>query len=146
MATSFWKVLLKKVFPVNTFQVGLQLEYQLFKLFHNENDIKRFMEELKDRNDNLSRAQTKREKVEEKMKGKKKEMGQLNRELAAIEKDMREKVRLKWTNKHLNQNQFIFHILSLYRSMGKAVQLNFLGVFLVFTSASAFTHFLDSKG
>ena len=73
--------------------MGLQLEYQLFKLFHNENDIKRFMEELKDRNDNLSRAQTKREKVEEKMKGKKKEMGQLNRELAAIEKDMREKVR-----------------------------------------------------
>ena len=56
------------------------------------------MEELKDRNDNLSRAQTKREKVEEKMKGKKKEMGQLNRELAAIEKDMREKVRWnKWT-------------------------------------------------
>ena len=50
------------------------------------------MEELKDRNDNLSRAQSKREGVEEKMKGKKKEMGQLNRELAAIEKDMREKV------------------------------------------------------
>ncbi|XP_072027504.1 structural maintenance of chromosomes protein 1A-like [Amphiura filiformis] len=71
--------------------VGLQLEYQLFKLFHNENDIKRFMEELKDRNDNLTRSQSKRENVEEKMKGKKKEMGQLNRELAAIEKDMREK-------------------------------------------------------
>ncbi|XP_071504723.1 structural maintenance of chromosomes protein 1A-like [Diadema antillarum] len=68
-----------------------QLEFQLFKLYHNENDIKRLTDELGGRNEELKRAVEKREGVEERIRGKKKELGQLTRELAAIEKDMREK-------------------------------------------------------
>ena len=70
----------------------MQLEYQLFKLYHNQNDIKRFSEELKGRNDDLQRASERRDKVEDRIRDKKKELGQLTRELAAIEKDTREKV------------------------------------------------------
>ncbi|XP_022082517.1 structural maintenance of chromosomes protein 1A-like [Acanthaster planci] len=68
-----------------------QLEFQLFKLYHNQNDIKRFGEELKGRNDELRRATDRRDKVEDRIRDKKKELGQLTRELAAIEKDTREK-------------------------------------------------------
>eukprot|EP00057_Strongylocentrotus_purpuratus_P031908 XP_786064.2 PREDICTED: structural maintenance of chromosomes protein 1A isoform X1 [Strongylocentrotus purpuratus] len=68
-----------------------QLEFQLFKLYHNENDIKRLSDELGGRNEDLKRSVEKREGVEERIRGKKKELGQLTRELAAIEKDTREK-------------------------------------------------------
>ena len=74
-------------------QVDKQLEYQLFKLYHNENDIKRLTDELGGKNEELRKSVDKREGVEERIRGKKKELGQLTRELAAIEKDTREKVR-----------------------------------------------------
>ncbi|XP_071960355.1 structural maintenance of chromosomes protein 1A-like [Antedon mediterranea] len=67
-----------------------QKEYQLFKLYHNEQDIDRYQDDLKDKARDLDRATRKRESVEDQMKGKKRELGQLQQELAAIEKDMRE--------------------------------------------------------
>ena len=75
-----------------TYQIEKQLENQLFKLYHNENDIKRLSDELSGRNEELKKSVEKREGVEERIRGKKKELGQLTRELAAIEKDTREKV------------------------------------------------------
>ncbi|XP_070559327.1 structural maintenance of chromosomes protein 1A-like [Ptychodera flava] len=71
--------------------VAAQLEFQLFKLYHNEQDIDRYTEELKTKNKDLQKVMDKREQVEQKIKSKKKAMGQLSRELTQIENDIKAK-------------------------------------------------------
>ncbi|XP_077988808.1 structural maintenance of chromosomes protein 1A-like [Glandiceps talaboti] len=67
------------------------LEFQLFKLYHNEQDIDRYNDDLKHKNKDVQKAMDKRESVEGKIKSKKKAMGQLTREMTSIENDIKQK-------------------------------------------------------
>ncbi|XP_054718962.1 structural maintenance of chromosomes protein 1A-like [Uloborus diversus] len=67
-----------------------QVLYYLFKLYHNEEDIKNLGDELSDKNKELEKASRKREKIEEEIKEKKKEHGKLQREFSKIEQQIRE--------------------------------------------------------
>lgn len=66
------------------------IEHQLFKLFHNEREMKEFESELKSKQKEVDKIESKKEKAEEKLKEKKKEQGKVGRELAKIEQDIRE--------------------------------------------------------
>ncbi|XP_002735243.1 structural maintenance of chromosomes protein 1A-like [Saccoglossus kowalevskii] len=68
-----------------------QLELQLFKLYHNEQDIDRYNEELKSKNKEVTKAMERRENVEQKIKAKKKDLGTLTREMTSIENDIKRK-------------------------------------------------------
>ncbi|XP_039290651.1 LOW QUALITY PROTEIN: structural maintenance of chromosomes protein 1A [Nilaparvata lugens] len=70
--------------------VEKEVEYQLFRLYHNENEIDHYEKEVEKRKREVEKVEKKKEKAEEALKEKKKEHGKLNRELAKIEQEIRE--------------------------------------------------------
>ncbi|KAJ8915816.1 hypothetical protein NQ315_004628 [Exocentrus adspersus] len=66
------------------------IEHQLFRLFHNEREMKNLEQELKSKQKEVDKIEKKKEKLEELLKEKKKEHGKYNREYAKIEQDIRE--------------------------------------------------------
>ncbi|ELT90865.1 hypothetical protein CAPTEDRAFT_228943 [Capitella teleta] len=67
-----------------------QLELQLFKLYHNERDIDELQEDLNRRLHLSEKEQRKREKIEDEIKEKKKEVGRMGKELNKIEQLIRD--------------------------------------------------------
>uniref|UniRef100_A0A336MXJ1 Structural maintenance of chromosomes protein n=2 Tax=Culicoides sonorensis TaxID=179676 RepID=A0A336MXJ1_CULSO len=67
-----------------------QIEYQLFRLYHNEKEIQRLGEELDSKQGDLTSAEQRKEQADEALREKKKEAGKIARELAKIEQDIRE--------------------------------------------------------
>ncbi|RZC33774.1 structural maintenance of chromosomes protein 1A [Asbolus verrucosus] len=67
-----------------------QVEHQLFRLYHNEREMKNLENDLKHKQREVEKIEKKKEKAEELLKEKKKEQGKLNRDLAKIEQDIRE--------------------------------------------------------
>jgi len=67
-----------------------EIEYQLFRLYYNENDIKHYENELEKKKRDVEKLEKKKEKSEEQLKEKKKEQGKLNKELSKIEQEIRE--------------------------------------------------------
>ena len=68
------------------------MELQLFKLYHNEQEIDGLAGELSSKNQQLQKEVRKRDKVEEGLKEKKKEAGKMSRELTKIEQRLKESV------------------------------------------------------
>jgi structural maintenance of chromosome 1 len=66
------------------------VEHQLFRLYHNEREMKNLENDLKHKQREVEKIERKKEKAEELLKEKKKEQGRFNRELAKIEQDIRE--------------------------------------------------------
>ncbi|XP_044268886.1 structural maintenance of chromosomes protein 1A [Tribolium madens] len=66
------------------------VEHQLFRLYHNEREMKNLENDLKHKQREVEKIEKKKEKAEEVLKEKKKEQGKFNRELAKIEQDIRE--------------------------------------------------------
>lgn len=66
------------------------VEHQLFRLFHNEREMKNLEGDLKSKQREVDKIERKKEKAEEVLKEKKKEQGKHSRELAKIEQDIRE--------------------------------------------------------
>jgi structural maintenance of chromosome 1 len=66
------------------------VEHQLFRLYHNEREMKNLENDLKHKQREVEKIEKKKEKAEELLKEKKKEQGRFNRELAKIEQDIRE--------------------------------------------------------
>merc|ERR1719245_1296929 len=71
-----------------------QVELQLFKLFHNERQIKENSDEVSARKKDIDKIEKKKEKAEEKLKEVKKEQGKSQREFAKIDSEIREKENL----------------------------------------------------
>lgn len=67
-----------------------QINYQLFKLYHNEKDIDRYSSELKNKQHDQKKLEDKKNAADEVLKDKKKESGKISRDLAKIEQDIRE--------------------------------------------------------
>lgn len=70
--------------------VDKEIEYQLFRLYHNENDIRHYEAELEKKKREVEKVEKRKEKAEEILKEKKKEQGKANRELAKTEQEIRE--------------------------------------------------------
>ncbi|XP_014241768.1 structural maintenance of chromosomes protein 1A isoform X2 [Cimex lectularius] len=70
--------------------VEKEIEYQLFRLYNNENDIQYYETELEKKRKEVEKIEKKKEAAEEALKDKKKEQGKANRELAKIDQDIRE--------------------------------------------------------
>merc|ERR1711976_273721 len=68
-----------------------QVELQLFKLYHNERQIKENSDEIDARKKDIAKIEKKKEKAEEKLKEVKKEQGKSQREFAKVDADIREK-------------------------------------------------------
>ncbi|KAH3819553.1 hypothetical protein DPMN_121292, partial [Dreissena polymorpha] len=66
------------------------LELSLVRLFYNERDIDEVTEEINHKNHALEKENKKRDKIEEEIKGKKKEQGKLLRELTTVESTIKE--------------------------------------------------------
>ncbi|XP_063925874.1 structural maintenance of chromosomes protein 1A isoform X2 [Zophobas morio] len=66
------------------------VEHQLFRLYHNEREMKNLENDLKHKQREVEKIEKKKERAEELLKEKKKEQGKFNRELAKIEQDIRE--------------------------------------------------------
>merc|ERR1712012_349802 len=64
-----------------------QIELQLFKLFHNERQIKENGEEISAKRKDIARINKKREKAEEKLKEVKKEQGKSQREFTKVDSE-----------------------------------------------------------
>lgn len=69
----------------------------MFKLYQNENMIKNYEQDLEDRKKDVAKVESKKEKAEDVVKEKKKEQGKANRDLAKVEQEIREIVRLNYT-------------------------------------------------
>ncbi|XP_026804865.1 structural maintenance of chromosomes protein 1A [Rhopalosiphum maidis] len=67
-----------------------EVEYQLFRLYQNENMIKNYELDLEDRKKEVAKVESKKEKAEEVVKEKKKEQGKASRDLAKVEQEIRE--------------------------------------------------------
>lgn len=67
-----------------------QIEYQLYRLHHNEKEIARLLEELESKQGDLQAVEQRKEQADEFLREKKKESGKIARELAKIEQDIRE--------------------------------------------------------
>ncbi|XP_038139032.1 structural maintenance of chromosomes protein 1A [Cyprinodon tularosa] len=67
------------------------VQLQLFKLYHNEEEIEKLNKELGQRNKEIDKDRKKMDHVEEELKDKKKELGRLMREQQTIEKEIKEK-------------------------------------------------------
>lgn len=78
------------------FQAQKEVEYQLFRLYQNENMIKNYEQDLEDRKKEVAKVESKKEKAEEVVKEKKKEQGKASRDLAKVEQEIREIVRLNF--------------------------------------------------
>ena len=68
-----------------------QIELQLFKLFHNERQIKENGEEISAKRKDIEKIEKKKEKSEEKLKEVKKEQGKSQREFTKVDSEIREK-------------------------------------------------------
>ncbi len=68
-----------------------QVELQLFKLYHNERQIKESEEAINHKRKDIDKIEKKKEKAEEKLKEAKKEQGKAQREFAKVDSDIREK-------------------------------------------------------
>merc|ERR1719433_1606953 len=68
-----------------------QIELQLFKLFHNERQIKENTDEIAARKKDIKKIEKKKGEAEEKLKEVKKEQGKSQREFAKVDSDIREK-------------------------------------------------------
>merc|ERR550532_1714215 len=68
-----------------------QVELQLFKLFHNERQIRENSDEVAARRKDIDKIEKKKEKAEEKLKEVKKDQGKSQREFAKVDADIREK-------------------------------------------------------
>lgn len=68
------------------------LESQLFKLYHNEQEIKEFKSELKAKNKENDKFESRKQAIEQQLKTRKSENAKLTREMATIEKTIRERV------------------------------------------------------
>merc|ERR1712018_921875 len=91
-----------------------QVELQLFKLFHNERQIKENGDEINARRKDIDKIEKKKEKSEEKLKEVKKEQGKAQREFTKIDSEIREKenaiqrkrpafIKAKEKSSHLNK-------------------------------------------
>ena len=68
------------------------MELQLFKLYHNERDIDELSEEHRKKGNILEKEIRRREKIEDEIREKKKELGKGNRELTKVEQKLKEGV------------------------------------------------------
>jgi len=75
------------------FQAEKEIEYQLFRLFHNENDIQSYEQEIENKKREVQDVEAKKNRAEEVLRERKKEQGKVSRELAKIEQEIREVVR-----------------------------------------------------
>lgn len=71
-------------------------------MFQNENMIKNYELDLEDRKKEVAKIECKKEKAEEVVKEKKKEQGKASRDLAKVEQEIREIVRLIFFNIYLH--------------------------------------------
>ncbi|XP_053671358.1 structural maintenance of chromosomes protein 1A [Anopheles nili] len=67
-----------------------KVNYQLFRLFHNEKESKRLKEDQVSKQQELSIIEKRKEEADEILKEKKKEMGKMTREMAKKEQEIRE--------------------------------------------------------
>nr|QIC49988.1 structural maintenance of chromosomes protein 1 [Actinia equina] len=67
------------------------MESQLFKLYHNEQDVSHLTTELRNKSRETEKLESKKQSIEHQLKGKKQENAKLAREMATIEKTIREK-------------------------------------------------------
>jgi chromosome segregation ATPase len=70
------------------------VELSLFRLFHNERDIEEITSELDNQQGVVQRIEQSKEAKEEELKEKKKEQGKIGREMAKIEQEIREIVKI----------------------------------------------------
>lgn len=73
-------------------QAEKEVEYQLFRLYYNENDIQSLEQEIENKRREVQKIEAKKDKAEEILKERKKEQGKASRELAKIEQEIREVV------------------------------------------------------
>ncbi|XP_022904149.1 structural maintenance of chromosomes protein 1A-like isoform X2 [Onthophagus taurus] len=66
------------------------VEHQLFRLYHNEHEVKSLENDLKGKHREVEKIEKRKEKAEEVLKDKRKDQGRINRELAKFEQDIRE--------------------------------------------------------
>lgn len=71
------------------FQAEKQIQCQLFRLFYIEKDIQRLMNEIKEKQEELSSVEKNKEQADEILKEKKKQAGKQSRELAELEQRIR---------------------------------------------------------
>lgn len=74
------------------FQADCLLESQLFKLYHNEQEVSHLTTELRNKSRETEKLESKKQSIEQQLKAKKQENAKLAREMATIEKTIREKV------------------------------------------------------
>lgn len=85
-------------------QENTQLEAQLFRLYHNEQEIEHLTSELQNKEKEVGGMEKKRNTIEEKLKGKRQEHARMSREIAAIEKQIRDKVRERFDHSNERKN------------------------------------------
>uniref|UniRef100_A0AAY4ER33 Structural maintenance of chromosomes protein 1A n=1 Tax=Denticeps clupeoides TaxID=299321 RepID=A0AAY4ER33_9TELE len=68
-----------------------QIQLQLFKLYHNEEEIEKLNRELTHRNREIDKDRKKMDHIEEELKEKKKELGRMMRDQQTVEKEIKEK-------------------------------------------------------
>ncbi|XP_051735828.1 LOW QUALITY PROTEIN: structural maintenance of chromosomes protein 1A [Ctenopharyngodon idella] len=71
--------------------VRAHVQLQLFKLYHNEEEIEKLNRELSQRNREIEKDRKKMDHVEEELKEKKKELGRMMRDQQNVEKEIKEK-------------------------------------------------------
>lgn len=86
----------KSVF--DSLQGEKEVEHQLFRLFYNENDIQSLNQEIANKKKEVQKIEAKKDKAEEVLRDRKKEQGKIARELAKIEQEVREVVRVSLLN------------------------------------------------
>ncbi|KAI8044980.1 structural maintenance of chromosomes protein 1A [Drosophila gunungcola] len=67
-----------------------QVEYQLFRLFHVERDIRKYTGDLEVRQQEVKAVETRKEAADEILREKKKDAGKITRDLAKIDQEIRE--------------------------------------------------------
>lgn len=72
----------------------MELELQLFKLYHNEREIDELAAEMARKNQILEKETRKQQKIEDEVREKKKEHGKLIRDITKMEQQIKESVRL----------------------------------------------------
>ncbi|KAH8313505.1 hypothetical protein KR067_007242 [Drosophila pandora] len=67
-----------------------QVEYQLFRLFHVERDIQKYINDLEAKQQDVKAVEQRKEAADEVLREKKKDAGKITRDLAKIEQEIRE--------------------------------------------------------
>lgn len=68
------------------------MELQLFKLYHNEQEIDGLTEEIAKKTKHLDKENSKKERIEEEIRDRKKEHAKLMKELTRIDQQIKESV------------------------------------------------------